>query len=28
VRALHDEFDLDQEPQKVESELTPTAEQD
>lgn len=28
VRALHDEFDLDQEPKKVESELTPTAEQD
>lgn len=28
VRALHDEFDLDEEPKKVESELTPTAEQD
>ncbi len=28
VRALHDEFELDAEPKKVESELTPTAEQD
>ncbi|GAB3681697.1 aspartate kinase [Salinisphaera aquimarina] len=28
VRALHDEFELDEEPKKVESELTPTAEQD
>ena len=28
VRALHDEFELDAEPEKVESELTPTAEQD
>ncbi|MES1927576.1 aspartate kinase [Salinisphaera sp. T31B1] len=28
VRALHDEFDLDEDPKKVESELTPTAEQD
>ncbi len=27
VRALHDEFDLDEEPKKVESELTPTEEQ-
>ncbi|WP_348760984.1 aspartate kinase [uncultured Salinisphaera sp.] len=27
VRALHDEFDLDEEPKKVESELTPTDEQ-
>src|SRR5699024_3343010 len=27
VRALHDEFDLDREPEKVDSELTPTAEQ-
>jgi len=27
VRALHDEFDLDEEPKKVESELTPSAEQ-
>ncbi|WP_423823333.1 aspartate kinase [Salinisphaera sp. SPP-AMP-43] len=27
VRALHDEFDLDEEPKKVESELTPAAEQ-
>ncbi len=27
VRALHDEFELDQPPQKVESELTPTDEQ-
>ncbi|MDA3922439.1 MAG: aspartate kinase [Salinisphaera sp.] len=27
VRALHDEFDLDEEPKKVDSELTPTAEQ-
>lgn len=28
VRALHDEFELAEEPKKVESELTPTAEQD
>ena len=27
VRALHDEFELDEEPKKVESELTPSAEQ-
>ena len=27
VRALHEEFDLDEEPKKVESELTPTEEQ-
>jgi aspartate kinase len=27
VRALHDEFDLDKEPEQVASELTPTAEQ-
>ena len=28
VRALHDEFELDEEPQRVDSELTPTADQD
>ena len=28
VRALHDEFDLAEEPKKVDSELTPAAEQD
>ena len=27
VRALHDEFELDEEPQRVDSELTPTADQ-
>ncbi|ROO27695.1 aspartokinase [Salinisphaera orenii MK-B5] len=28
VRALHDEFELDEEPQRVDSGLTPTADQD